>query len=102
MQTDELTALVVDSLREILSEMDDAERPVLAAIDASTPLYGRDSAINSLTLVSLIVDIEQCLAEEHDVFVTLADDRAMSQARSPFRTIGSLVAYVEQRIGEDG
>ncbi len=63
-----------------------------------TRLYGRKGALDSLGLVSLIVALEQALEDEFQVTVALADERAMSQARSPFRTIGSLAEYAQERV----
>ena len=51
-------------------------------------------------LVTLIVDVEQRLEEQYDVVVVLADERAMSQERSPFRSVSSLADYISQLVEE--
>jgi acyl carrier protein len=58
-----------------------------------TVLFGKDGKLDSLGLVNLIVATEQRIEEAFGVAVTLADERAMSQQHSPFRTIGSLADY---------
>lgn len=63
-----------------------------------TALFGRGSPLDSLGLVNLIVGVEQGVAEELGAEVSLADERAMSQTSSPFRTVGSLVDYVAQCV----
>jgi hypothetical protein len=40
------------------------------------------------------------VAEETGQSVSLMDDRAMSQTRSPFRTVGSLAEYVTELTRE--
>jgi len=60
----------------------------------ATALLGRDAVLDSLGLVTLIVDVEQKLDEQLRVTATLADDRAMSRERSPFMTVGTLIDYV--------
>ena len=65
-----------------------------------TVLFGRGSALDSLGLVNLIVGVEQNLADEFDVEITLADDKAMSQASSPFRSVETLTEYVVHRLEE--
>jgi acyl carrier protein len=65
-----------------------------------TPLMGEKSGVDSIALVSLIVEIETRFAEEYNVEVVLADDRAMSSLRSPFRRVGALVDYVESQIDQ--
>jgi hypothetical protein len=56
--------------------------------------------LDSIAVVSLIVDIEQQLEMEHDVSVTLASEKAMSQRSSPFRTAGVLADHVMATIAE--
>jgi D-alanine--poly(phosphoribitol) ligase subunit 2 len=63
-----------------------------------TRLYGRQGALDSLGLVSLIVALEQALEDEFQVTVALADERALSQTQSPFRTIRSLAEYAQGRV----
>lgn len=77
-----------------------SERKVdLAATDA--PLFGVGGVLNSLALVGLLVAVEQGIDDEIGVILTLADEKAASQAKSPFRTIDSLVAYATQRTMEE-
>jgi len=64
-----------------------------AAANETTRLFG--GALDSVGLVSLIVELEQQIADRDEASITIADDRAMSQKRSPFRTIGSLADYVQ-------
>lgn len=93
-----LQQLVVAGLREVIEQSD---RPMPATIDETTSLIGKQAVLDSLALVTLIVDLEQRVEEEFGAALTLADDRAMSQRSSPFRTVGSLVAYLEQLLGEE-
>src|SRR5919109_23019 len=53
-----------------------------------------ESLLDSLGLVQLIVDLEQRVEETGGVTITIADDRAMSQRNSPFRTAGTLTDYI--------
>ena len=67
----------------------------------STILSGSDDKLDSLGLVNLIVAIEQNIEDEFEVSITIADERAMSQKHSPFRTIGSLADYIEMLLNEE-
>ena len=58
-----------------------------------TRLLGRESKLNSLTLVTLIIDIEQRLYDELGAEISLTDEKAMSLQRSPFLSVGSLTDY---------
>jgi acyl carrier protein len=69
-------------------------------IGETTRLIGREALFDSMGLVNLIVDIEQRLEEQYQVAVILADERAMSQKNSPFRSIQTLTDYICQLMAE--
>lgn len=73
-----------------------AERPPDDQIEASpqTPLFGVDARVDSLGLVSLIVDVETTLNTEHGLPISLADDRALSRPESPYATVSALRDYI--------
>ena len=62
-------------------------------VSAEAPIFGPDSALDSLGLVALLLDIEDGLRAV-GCEVVLSDERAMSQKRSPFRNVPALVAYI--------
>jgi acyl carrier protein len=81
-----------------VNSMQPAESQIVK--DPATTLFGPGGVLDSLGLVTLIADLEGVLIQDCGVSVTLADDRAMSQKSSPFRTIESLAQYVEILIRE--
>ncbi len=91
--------LVAACLHDVLEEQDALPADPLTD---ETRLLGRAAVLDSLGLVRLILEVEQRLAEAHEVHVTLADERAMSQAKSPFRTVGTFSDYVATLIDEAG
>lgn len=70
------------------------------AAEKSTLLFGREGVLDSLTLVNLIVAAEQKVQETLNVSITLADDRAMSQKNSPFKSVESLANYIVMLVKE--
>jgi hypothetical protein len=62
-------------------------------VSAEAPIFGPDSTLDSLGLVGLLLDIEEGL-QDIGCEVVLSDERAVSQKRSPFRSVPSLVSYV--------
>ncbi len=64
------------------------------AIGPTTPLFGPDAQLDSLALVSVIVDVETTLNTEHGLEISLADDRAMTRAQSPYASVETLKEYV--------
>jgi len=65
-----------------------------------TSLFGADSRIESLGLVSLIVDVETTLNADNGLSVSLADDRALARTQSPFATVATLRDYVMELARE--
>jgi hypothetical protein len=69
-------------------------------IDEHTPIMGAESPFDSIDLVTFIVTLEQMIEDDWSLLLTLADDRAMSQSISPFKTIGTICDYIELLIKE--
>ena len=68
----------------------------------TTELFGRDGVLDSMGLVNLVVALEEVIQERYGVAITLADERAMSRSKSPFRTISSLAEYIAKLLREEG
>jgi len=66
-----------------------------------TVLYGSGGALDSLGLVSLILDVEQAVNERVGTSLVLADAQAMAQRHNPFRDVRSLADHVMSRLGAD-
>lgn len=66
----------------------------------NTRLFGGDAPLDSLGLVSLIVEIEEALENELGKSVILADEKAMSRRTSPFSRIIYLVDYIEELLNK--
>ncbi len=62
--------------------------------DIETVLFGEEGNLDSLGLVTILVLIEQNIEDEFDVSIAIADEKAMSQKESPFKTIRTLVDYI--------
>ena len=69
-------------------------------INEDSVLYGSKGKLDSLGLINLIVTVEQNIEDDFDITITLADERAMSQEHSPFRTIKTLTDYIEILLEE--
>ena len=65
-----------------------------------TRLLGSQSVLDSLHLVSLLINIEREVEDTLGVALTLANERALSMKESPFRTIESLASYIGVLISE--
>src|SRR5690349_9304420 len=83
-------SVVVTCLKETIEQFGGSATDV----NEETVIVGQAAALDSIAVVSLIVEIEQKLEMDHGVSVTLASEKAMSQRNSPFRTAGVLADHV--------
>ena len=91
----------LDLIYSVVEEFNEtAEEESRLEKSPATVLFGDSGRLNSLELVSIIVGVEERVEEEFGAPVTIADEQALSQTRSPFRTIGSLAEYVSHLLGE--
>lgn len=96
---DTIMALVQRTVDEVNEEMGLSDGSKVRA-DKDAVLYGAGAAIDSLTLVALIVAVEENIRRELGVSVTLANEKALSMQRSPFRTLDSLTEYAAVVVEE--
>ena len=82
-----LIYMTIDEINETLPE----DRQLQKSVE--THLIGR-GGLDSLGLVNFIILLEQRLADEFHLAVTLADEKAVSRVNSPFRTVENFTDYV--------
>jgi len=63
-------------------------------IDLNSRLLGSSSALDSMDLVTFIVEVEQFLDDNYGFQIQLATEKAMSRRSSPFVSIKSLSNYI--------
>lgn len=91
----EVLAVVLEVLAAVNASKPESEQFVPAP---DTALVGQRSVLSSFELVTFILEVEARLLEECGLQITLTDDRAFSQARSPFRRPSALAAYIAARL----
>jgi acyl carrier protein len=82
--------LIVNTLDELKSDLGVPELEV----GEQTVLFGPTSALDSMGLVTFLLEIEHRAEEGLGLPVRLMDERAMSQNHSPFRTVETLAEYI--------
>jgi D-alanine--poly(phosphoribitol) ligase subunit 2 len=85
-----------EGIVKLISEAvkDFAVSPDNIAVDEHTHLLGSSGVLDSMGLVNVVLDVEQQVNDFLGLNIVLANERAMSQKQSPFRTIGTLADYV--------
>ena len=61
-------------------------------------LFGKEGVLDSMGLVTLVIAVEQAVEDKFDTHVGLADEKAMSQTRSPYRSVATLADYAVSQI----
>ena len=89
--------IILTALTDVNDEQSDDEK---FEVGPATALFGPDAAIDSLSLVSLIVDVETALNVDWDLPISLTDDRAMTREVSPFTDVQALKDYVLELAAE--
>lgn len=72
--------------------------PVRKALE--TPIQGEGSELDSLSLITLLVGLEERLEQDFGVTVIVNDDRAFEREPSPFESVRTLVEYAEELLRE--
>jgi acyl carrier protein len=89
--------IVLHALETLNDERGPDEKLV---VGPQTRLFGADAELDSLALVSVIVDVEEAVSAASGRTISLTDDRAMGQQVSPFTDVGALTAYVVELLAE--
>lgn len=84
------TDLIIETTHAIVQEQG---LELAEALSRDTRLFGQNGLLDSLALVSLVIAVEQGIEEKYGVRVELADDKALSQKHSPYRSIATLSDY---------
>jgi hypothetical protein len=94
---------------------DDVVRDVYAAVQSvnelrppseplacaeETILFGPGGGLDSLGLVSMILEVEEAVNRRYGTNLVLADEHAMGRKRNPFRDVRSLADYIMDRLRE--
>lgn len=89
---------IVRSLKEI---MEFTGNDVDYEFSQDSIIFGSGGLLDSMGLVTLITDLEERMEEKFGLSLILADDRAMSQKESPFRTVSSLAQYISTLMQQE-
>jgi acyl carrier protein len=92
---DDVVALIHGALRTLNEERSPAEQ---ITVGPDTCLFGENSVLDSLSLVSVIVDIETLTSDRYGRAVSLTDDAAMSRDPVPFTNVAALKGYILEQL----
>lgn len=89
---------IIDLIIETGNELGQDEIGLEDSLSEETVLFGSDGVLDSMGLVTLIIAVEQAIEDRFEVSAGLADEKAMSQKRSPYRSVATLADYAVAQI----
>lgn len=91
---------VFNLLLEIIEEYNQENDCPIILEGKDSVIFGEGSSLDSVGLVTLIVEIEERFSNDFDKEISLTDEKAMSRKNSPFRTLEALTEYISGLLGE--
>jgi acyl carrier protein len=95
---DKITEIVILKIKNYQLEND---KDGFGEITEETKLFGSDAPLDSMELVSLIVEIEEAIQDETGLAIILADEKAMARRTSPFSRVVYLIDYIVELLSEN-
>lgn len=89
---DAILTLVQDTVSDYLTSLGSE-----TMVTNETRLVGSSAVVDSVGLVSVIVDVEGRLADA-GFDISLLSDKAMSMQRSPFRSVETLAEFIHEEL----
>ncbi len=65
---------------------------------ADTLLFGSGGSLDSMALVSIVIEMEEELENAYGVQLVLADQKAVSRSLSPFLSVRRFAAYIDELL----
>ncbi len=87
----QVTTTILTTLNDLVDTLPNDQK---FTPEINTKLFGVGSPMDSLTLVSFIVELESIFSSEYNTEIVLTDDRAMTREKSPFESVEELANYI--------
>lgn len=90
-----INIIIKESLQSINAERVE-KSPIVISDD--TYLFGKKGELDSLELVSLVVDVEERIQDDFGAEISLTNDEVLKQEPSPFVSVSALSSYIENLL----
>jgi acyl carrier protein len=97
MKREQVLKIIIENVKNLVDTYPENQR---FNVDENTILFGLKSEIDSLSLVSVIVDLETEFYDSFNIEISLTDDRAMTREVSPYDNISVLADYIVELVAE--
>ena len=92
----EVENLIMSILKEFIEENN---IELIGKLNTETRLIGSSCFLDSMDLVSYIVELEEGISDKFSLDIELANDSAMSSRSSPFVNVSTLSDYILKITG---
>ena len=92
---------IIDLIIQTANELGEDEIGIADGLNEDTVLFGKDGVLDSMGLVTLVIAVEQAIEDRLDASAGLADEKALSQAKSPYHSVASLADYAVSQLEGD-
>ena len=96
---EKVVEVIYSIIDEEINSIPSRKEPLKKSED--TVLFGGPNGLDSLDLVNLIIGVEEQIVDVFGLEIALADESAMSEEKSPYRTIKSLADYISTLLETD-
>lgn len=94
MEIEEIEILVLKMLQDSF----DGPQASRDSINLGSVLLGESAVIDSLSLVNLIVDLEEEINDTCGIAISLTDDEAVFAEPSPYSSVRNLALYISTLV----
>ena len=84
--------IVFEAVKSVNKELKNKD---LEVISEETILFER---LDSMAILDLILEIEGSIQVEYGRYIQVADDTMMDAIKTPFKTVGTLVEFIEGKV----
>lgn len=91
---------ILDAVVSVVSDYLDSQG-IECDVNPDTTLFGDESVLDSMGLVNIVIDLESAFLDA-GYEISLTSDVAMSRRQSPFRSVSSLVQFIDDQINANG
>ena len=84
--------IVFEAVKSVNKELKNKD---LEVVSEETILFER---LDSMAILDLILEIEGSIQVEYGRYIQVADDTMMDAIKTPFKTVGTLVEFIEGRV----
>lgn len=96
MMRESLLQCIKDSLDEVNSMREEA---IPTDAPDTVLLYGASGVFDSMQLVSFLTVVEEKIADQLGISITIVSEKAVSMKVSPFSNVETLVSYLLEEVG---